>query len=285
MSRSLALLVLAAPLAASLLGCFGPRYARETYHESRAVEVVLRGRTDVSPGYDHPATISSVRMAHILASLEVRFDDQEEKHARTPVVPVEAVYPLGDLVSGALAEAEPSQEVVVEATFRSRTLKIFTEKEQTALVVYLKDDTLVVHVARVGFPVPKNPNDRLREPRPGEEYQDFRVLGSDAIRPIAKQAVAVDWRDPAFRRADAIRLRPGGRVERRTILLEEPAAVAPEAGPAGAPAPSAEAVDLSELSPEALRRLADLEEERRRGVIDEIEYRARRREILAEGRR
>ncbi len=108
-------------------------------------------------------------------------------------------------------------------------------------------------------------------------FQDFKVLRSRSITPIAPQAVAVDWRDSSFRRADAIRLGPGGQVKRRTVLLEEPEDEAPEEETP----PSEDTIDLSTVSPDALRELADLEEERRRGAIGEAEYQARRRKILA----
>jgi hypothetical protein len=258
-----------------LAGCFGPRYTRDTYYENRDITVTLRARQDVAVAYEHPAQISAVRLSHILASLDVRFADQEEKNARTPVIPLEAIYPLGELVSGALAEATPEQEVVVSAQVRSRTLKLFTEKSLTQFVTYMKNDQLVFHIARVDEPVSKNPRDRVTEPKPGTEYQDFKVVRSKSIVPIGPQSVAVEWRDPDFRKADAIRIGRGGELKRRTVLMEEPVEEAPDEAPA-----TGDAVDLSELGPDALRALADLEEERRSGVINEAEYVARRREIL-----
>jgi len=273
--RPVATLVGAAALAAAALalsGC-GPRYVRDTVYENRDVQIILRGRSGENPGYGHPATISAIRLTHILASLDVRFDDQEKKNARAPAIPVELVYELGELVSQALAKAGPSQEVVVMARRRERTLKLFTEIRLTSFVVQLKNDQLHVHLSRIDWPLPKNPNERVREPEPGKELMKFRVLPGKSIVPVGPQSVAVDWRDDVFRRADAIRLAPGGRVERRTILLEEP----PEQAPSAA---SGSAVDLSTLGPEALRELADLEEQRRSGAVGEAEYMARRRQIL-----
>jgi hypothetical protein len=283
MSRCPVLAVATLAAATLVAGCFGPRYARETYFENHEIEIVLRGRTDANPGYDHPATISAVRMSHILASLDVRFREDEKKNDRTPVIPIEAVYPLGELLSGAFAKAEPNQEVVVSAKIRTRTLKIFTDKQLHSFIAYMKGDRLIIHVARVGFTLPKNPNERVREPKLGSEYQDFRVLPGPAIHPVAKQVVSVEWRDDYFRKANALRLGPGGRVKRRTILLEEPAEEAPEAS-LEEPAEE-EAVTLPDLSPEALRALADLEEERRRGRISEADYQQRRDAILREAAR
>jgi hypothetical protein len=265
--------------ALALSSCLGPRYVRETYHEDRDVTITLRGRTDTNPGYEHPVQISAVRVSHILASLDVRFAGDEKKNARTPVVPLEAIYPLGQLVSGALAKAKPDQEVVVSAMIRSRKLKVFTEKTLTAFIVYMKNDQLVFHISRVGFAMPKNPNERIHEPKQGKTYQDFKVLRTKSIVPIAPQAVAVEWRHPDFRKADAVRVGRGGKIKRRTVLIEEAEEDVPDE------APDVDAVDLSTLTSDALRDLADLEDERRSGAIGEAEYVARRREILEKGAR
>jgi hypothetical protein len=261
----------------SLTGC-GARYVRETFFENRDIEVILRSRSGQDPGYDHPATISAIRLTHILASLDVRFDEQEKKNARTPAIPLDLLYVLGDLVSQALAKAAPSQEVVVMAQRRERTLKLFTEKRLTSFAVHLQNDQLHVQLSRIDWPMPKNPNERVREPEAGKEVMKFKVLPGRSIVPVAPQEVAIEWRDDVFRRADAVRLAPGGRVERRTILLEEPEDQAPQAAPG-------DAVDLSTLTPEALRQLADLEEQRSSGAIGEAEYLARRRQILERGKR
>lgn len=267
-------LVVAACGALVVAACGGPRYSREIFHESGDFKVVLRERTDLNPRYEHPVTISAVRLAHILASLDVRFDEDETKNARAPAVPVELVYPLGELLAQALAKASPAEDVVVDAERRTRQLKLFTSKKLTSLAVYLKNDQLFVHVARVDWDVPKNPNERIREPDVDKEFQSFKVLPGSGIVPVARQVVAVDWRREGFRRADAIRIRSGGRVERRTILMEEPPDEAPSALPE-------ETVDLGTLSPEALRALADLEEARRDGALSEAEYTAERRKILS----
>jgi hypothetical protein len=263
----------------ALAGCFGPHYVREPYYESRDVTITLRSRKGVRPAYDHPAQISAIRMSHILASLDVRFANQEKKNARTPVIGVDQIYPLGELVSKALQKATPDQAIVVSAQTRSRVLKLFTEKTLTQFIVYMKNDQLVFHIARVDSPVSKDPHDRITEPKLGEEYQDFKVIPGRSIVPIGRQAVAVEWRDPGFRRADAVRIGRGGQIKRRTVLMEEPEEEAPAA------APDESAVDLSKLDPEALRALADLEEQRRRGEIGEADYVARRREILEQAER
>ena len=57
--------------------------------------------------------------------------------------------------------------------------------------------------------------------------------------------------------------------------MESEAPVAEEAGPE--PAPEAR---IGDLSPEQLRALADLEEQRRDGAVTESDYRAQRARIL-----
>lgn len=272
--RSARTLLALAVLAAWATACGGPRYSRDIIHQSSGFEVTLRARTDVPPSYEHPVTISPVRLAHILASIDVRFDENEKKNARRGAVPVELIYPLGELIAKALAQADASQEVVVDARRKERKLKVFTTDLMTSVVVHMKGDLLYVHVARVDWPVPKNPNERIREADVRREHQAFKVLPSGGIVPAARQVVAVEWRRDSFRRADAVRIRSGGRVERRTILLEEPEEQAPKADPE-------DTLQIGDLSPEKLRALADLEEARRSGELGEAEYRSRRRKILA----
>ena len=88
---------------------------------------------------------------------------------------------------------------------------------------------------------------------------------------VDQQAVAVEWRDPIFQKPTRTRLTPGGKVVRRTILMES---LEDETDYGPRPQLS------DELSPEQLRALADLEEQRRSGNISEGQYNARRNRIL-----
>ena len=261
-------------LALATTAC-GPRYARVTIQDAGGLIVQLRaemqGDEAVDRGFAHPATISRARVTNILSRIDVRLESEKEA-AREPAIPAEFLYDLGDLVSAALAKADPSQEVVVRAIRKERRLGIFTEKYLTSFVTYVLGDDLYVHLSRVDDSLPKDSDDTIPEPWPNREVMPFKVLASDGIVPVGAQAVAVAWRDPLFRAPGQVRVGPGGKVLRREILLESPeveetATTTPEI--------------TGHLSPETLRALADLEELRRQGAISEAAYQERRRSILA----
>jgi hypothetical protein len=106
----------------------------------------------------------------------------------------------------------------------------------------------------------------------------FHVLPSEAMQSVGTQGVAADWRDPIFKQPTAVRMTATGQVVRRTILMES----APEKPAPGTPEAEDENVVGGKLAPETLRKLADLEEARRRGELTEGEYSARKRSILLE---
>jgi len=245
-------------------------------HSDDTTTVVLRAELrDGKPldrGFQHPATISGVRLAHMLAQIDVRVDEGDDALlSRKPAIPTELVYPLGDLLAKAFAKADPSQEVVVQALRRERRLGLFTQTFATSFVAFVGDDGLLhLQLSRLDWPVPKGEEDQLREPVPGREVMAFRVLASEGVDPTGHQSVAVDWRDERFRNPTTVRVGPGGKVTRRTVLMGEEAP-AEEPAPAGVELPS---------DPEALRALADLEEARRSGEITEAEYQRKRRALL-----
>jgi hypothetical protein len=260
--------------AAFLAGC-GTRYARVPVHEGDDASVVLRSELrDGKPlerGFAQPATISGVRIAHVLAQIDVRMDTGGDAPSeRKPAIPTDLVYPLGELLSQALAKADGTQEVVVQALRRERRLGLFTATFATSLVAFVgADERLHLQLFRLDWEVPKGREEELREPMPGREVMAFRVLASEGVEPTGHQSVAVDWRDERFRNPTTVRVGPGGKITRRTVLMEEEA---PAPDPAGA-------VELP-TDPDALRALADLEEARRSGAITEAEYQRRRRELL-----
>jgi len=271
--RVLVLVLLLAPL---WLGC-GARYVRTSVHASDLVQIDLRaeirsGET-VERHFDHPATISGIRLAHILSQIDVRLDVEEEGGKRKPAIETSLLYPLGDLLSEALAKAKSDQEVVVQAQRKEKRLGIFNQAYLTSFIAYVGgDDLLYVHFSRIDWPVPKGEREKIKEPVVGREVMSFRALPSEAIDNAGPQGVAVEWRDPVFRKASNIRVGPTGKVSRRTILMEageEPADQAPDLEAEKIPS-----------DPAALRALAELEEAREAGRITESEYRRQRKTIL-----
>ena len=254
----------------------GARYARVPLDDDESMRVVLRAELRdgkaVDRGFHHPATISGVRIAHMLAQIDVRVGASDgEKSERQAAIATELVYPLGDRLSAALAQADPSQEVVVQALRSERRLGLFTETFVTSFLAYVgPDDLLHLELSRLDQPVPKGSEDELREPVAGRELMAFRVLASEGVDPTGHQSVAIHWRDDRFRNPTNVRVGPGGKVTRRTVLMEDEAPAA-EAAPGAAQLPT---------DPASLRALADLEEGRRAGELTEAEYQRKRRALL-----
>jgi hypothetical protein len=267
--------VLLLGLALASAGC-GPRYARVPLVENDDTTVLLRAELrDGKPldrRFRHPATISGVRLAHMLAQIDVRVDTGDEKPSeRQPAIPTDLVYPLGDALSNAFAKADPSQEIVVQALRRERRLGLFTQAFATSFVAFVgEDDLLHLQLSRIDWPVPKGGEEELREPVAGREVMAFRVLASEGVDPTGHQSVAVHWQDDRFRNPTTVRVGPGGKMVRRTVLMEEETPAA-EPEPAGVALPT---------DPDTLRALADLEEARRSGAVTEAEYQRQRRALL-----
>ena len=263
--------VAALVLLAACLAC-GPRYERRPVEAPQGLEVFLRGQTRdgeiVDQGLDHPISISGVRTTHILAQIDVRDDD-----GRRPAIPTEVLYPLGDAVSRALGRAGPGEEVVVLLVRRERSL-IFTHEYLTTLILYVKDGDLIVHLRHLDDELERDARyDKLPEPWVHKTVTDsFRIVPGEGMTAVGPQDVSAYWRDPIFRKPRRIVVTGTGEVKRRTVLMESP----PEAEDGAEPPPET----TGELSPDALRALADLEEERRAGRITEGDYQARRRAIL-----
>jgi len=252
-------------------GCI-TRTVRQTVLDDGRNQVILRGEkrggAPVDRGFDHPLTISPTRMAHILSRIDVE-DDSGKKKERRPAIPTQTLYPLAEAVAKGLAEADESQEVVVQSVERTKRLGVFDRYYLTSLLVWAQDDLLHVQVARSDWEIPPRRRDRLPEPHAGEQEQSFRLLVDKGMSLSGPQSAVVDWRDPVFARPSRTRITPSGKVLRTTILMES----AEEA-----PAPRLDSA--SELTPAQLRALADLEEARMEGKLSEAAYAAERNRIL-----
>jgi hypothetical protein len=269
--RRAAALSLLLPLAATQVACV-TRSARTLAFKQDYTEVYLRsekkGMKTVPKGYEHPVYIAQVRMAHILSRIDLRRKDDQE---RVPAIPLETLFVIAEGASKALAEANPNQAVAVQSIRRDKHWGIFERQYLTSLLVYMKDGLLFVQISRSDWEIPRDHKLRLPETYVGEFPRDFRLVVERGMALADQQTAAVDWRDPIFKKPTRTRVTPTGRVVRRTILMESPEGEdETDYGP-----------ELSgELTPEQLRALADLEEERRSGSISESEYTSRRSQIL-----
>jgi hypothetical protein len=272
------MLRLAPLLALGLLfaGC-GPRLVTQDVFETGDgnISVKLRrlGGGEPGPrGYDHPVTVSDVRVAHILAQITHR-DEAGNVH---PTIRSVHVYPLAEGISEALAVASPDDEVVALVYSRGRRFGIFTYDRATAFRLTVRDPMLNIDFFAVEEKVEKEP--RERSPRSYETPAQLPEKAPKfALEPTKRQVargargVAIDWRDPFYGRPVSLTLR-GGRLKRRTILLEaEPEELAP-ANQEGYRSPILRSTQL-----EALDRL---DAERRNGQVSEEEFQRRRRLIL-----
>jgi hypothetical protein len=276
MKRAAAALLLAAACLA--LPACGPRYVRLPVYDQDGIRVDLRsekrGGGTVPRSFDHPVTISSIRVAHVLARLDVRMGS-EEGGDRVPAFPTVSLYKVGEEVSRALAKATPDQEVAVRAVRVEKRLGIFHSKYLTSFVAWMKGDDLVIHLSRVEWQVPKDSEDEIPEPFVDRVVQEFKVLSAEGVVPTGRQQVAVDWKNPEFREPTHVRVGPGGVLMRRTVLMETEAPAEGEEEEEKEPA-----ILPSDLPAETLRALADLQEQRVHGEISETTYHQKRRDLL-----
>ncbi len=258
-------------------GC-GPKLVTQDVFESGDgnVHVKLRRLVDggetVPWGYDHPVTVSDVRVAHIQAQITHR-DEEGNVH---PTIRSVHVYPLAEGISKALALASPDDEVVALAYSRERRFGIFTYDRATAFRITVQDPMLNIDFFAVEEKVEKDPRERS-----ARSYETPAKLPEKAPRfalePTKRQlargarGLAFDWRDPFYGRPVSLTLR-GGRLRRRTILMEaEPEELAP-ADQEGYRSPILRSAQLVALD--------RLDAERRNGQVSEEEFQRRRRLIL-----
>ena len=274
-ARGVALLAL---LATSVLasGCM-TKTIRTPVFEENFTEVYLRHEAragkPVDRGFSHPATIAPVRITNMLARIEVR---KEEEKDRLPAIGTDLLYPAGEGISRALAKADPSQSVIVMARERKRSMGVFTQDYLTSLIVWVEGDKIFIKLGSLDAPLSKNPNDKVPEPEFDKIVGKNRVVPSEGLNTEGPQVVSANWRDPIFKDTGVLHVRAGGKVVRRTVLMDSggEGEIPPEPL-SGAPAPPAG------LSSTALRALADLEDARRRGEVTEADYQSKRRQILA----
>jgi len=265
-------------------GCSTP--VREDVFNQPPVKVFLRSEKSwqfgplIEKDYDHPVTISPVRIAHILSRIDARVAGKRE-----PAIPTDMLYPIAEGVSRALTRAGSEQEVVVMAIRKKRHLGIFDTDFLTSFVAYVRGPQLFIHLARLEWEIPQREREKPPEPQVGAERMSFRVYPSEGMELVEKQGVAVSWRDEIFARPTRTKVLPTGKVVRKTILLESDVEAPPEGEVQEEVVDEVEPAPLppTGLSPQQLRALADLEEARQAGEITEAEYVAQQQEIMEGG--
>jgi hypothetical protein len=272
--RTAALALLSA-LALSATAC-GGRYVREEVYQDPEISVVLRsekrGRTVVARAYSHPATVSGLRVAHVLARIDVRMGS-EEGAERTPAFATAALYKVGEEVARALSKATPDQQVIVKAVRMEKRYGIFHARYLTSFATWMRGDDLVIHLSRVEWQLPKEDEETIPDVYVDRVAQDFKVLPAEGIVPTGDQELAADWRNPVFRDATHVKVGADGRLLRRQVLMEGDAEVDEDR----APTPAALPLDLPA---DTLRALAELQDRRTRGEISETTYHRERRDLL-----
>jgi len=277
-ARAAALLVAALLTAAvSLTGC-GPKLVRDRIYDAPTGRVELRHREQggevIAKSYSHPATISDVRIAHILASLLFEDDDKKQR----PVIRSADVYPLGEGIAKALEKATPNDEVAAAAFPVDRRLGIFSDERVTAFRCWLQGDDLRFEFFAIEAPLEKEGTKityrdwEIPSERPNNAPA-FTIVATPFSTRMGPDGVSVAWREDYFRKPVALGARDG-KGRRRTVLMELPEE---KAEGATAPAKSALPPGLSDLQ---IRALDEADTDRANGKITESEYQHRRRLIL-----
>jgi hypothetical protein len=275
--RALATVAILIAIAVLASGCI-TRSVRKTFYEDRSTRIVLvqqkRGGDVVERGYAHPMQIAPVRMAHILSRLDVRVESKDDIQ-RMPAIQTNALYEIADHLSRAFSQADSNQYLVVYYRRRNKRLGVFDENFLTSFLVFTEGDTMFLQFSKVEWEIPKGGRrEKLPEPKMDDETDAFRVVASKGAIVANPNAFLIDWGNPVFKKPTRTHIAPGGKIVRRTILMEAPEEVEPEDDETVETMPAS-------LSPATLRALADLEEERANGEVTEADYGARRRRILA----
>ncbi len=277
----------------------------------------LFGFKTLPRGFDQPIEISPARIEAILAGIQIdiRPEDDSPIRERRYAIPRKILPKVADGLSKAFAEAGPDQELVVLALRKQMQKGFFNRKYLTSFVAYVEGGELFIHLSRVDW---KTEEQRARAKLPYPEVDEvvmpFATVSTELYTTVGQQAVKVDWQSEAFGEAAIQQNIAGGRsgaapdespeagvTDSATTAPSEVDGAAPTAASSGAAATSgattvatpesgaatgaaadvgASPDTLRGLTPDILRRLADLEESRVAGRVDAIEYEMRRREIL-----
>jgi hypothetical protein len=266
-------LALATALLTVLVGC---ATSKKTVFEQGGTTAVLVSKRGGDTDYRHPITISPIRLSHVLSRIDVRTPVKDGQR-RVAGIPLESLELISTAVSSALREADHRQSVAVSSVRRSKRWGIFDKNYLTSFITYVRGDELYIHLSRSDWEIPPRREDNLPEPKIGVFPTSFRIVPGRAIELVDQQAVAVVWKDAIFKTPTRTRVGADGKLMRREILMESPE---DEPLPSASAPPEAEPIPTN-MSPESLRALADLEQRRLDGEISENRYHSERRRILA----
>lgn len=237
----------------------------------------VKGFTTQPQGYEHPAIISVERMAHILTAVEVETNTKGTKVLRQPAFHPDIVDKTAKAVAEALSKAGPDQDIAIQVIHKKMQLGVFNKKYLTSFIAYVKEGYLYLLLRRIEWLIPQSDLDgSLPKPRRDYSPMDFRVVAGDHLFYAGPQALEIDWQNPVFRFAYRLPGTTEGTKRRREILDSSAIPKAEQDKASGGD----KSVAIDELTPEQLRALADLEEDRREGRITELAYQRARRQLL-----
>lgn len=274
--RSIALATLAA-CATALASCA----TTTTILEQRGLTVKLLTERGDAVELNHPATIAPVRLAHILARIDIRLSAKDGQQ-RVPGFHIESLESISKGLAQGLREAGPNQRVIVYSIRREKRFGIFDTKYLTSFIAYVHGENLFVHLSRSEWEIPPRKKDNLPQPKIGKFPSRFRIFPGMAMKLVDQQSLAIAWRDDIFARPTRTRITPSGQMMRKTILMEslEPEFDSGPESDAVEEKPEVKPTIPAGISAKTLRELADLEERRQRGEIGEYDYERQRKKIL-----
>ena len=274
--KTIALAALVA-CAAALAGCT----TTTTIFEQKGTKVQLVSKRGENIELDHPVTIAPVRLAHILARIDIRLAVKEGQQ-RVPGFHIDSLEMISQALAQGLKEAGPKQRVVVYSIRTEKRFGIFDKKYLTSFIAYVHENDLFLHLSRSDWEIPARKKDRLPEPKIGKFPSKFRILPGTAMKMVDEQSLAIAWRNDIFARPTRTRVTPSGKMMRKTILMEseEPEVDYDTESDAVEEEPAEKLNIPAGISANTLRELADLEDRRQLGEISEYEYERERRRIL-----
>ena len=261
-------------------GC-AERFVRHQVIKNQKIEADLvrtvKGLTVQPKTYEHPAILSVPRLTNILNAIEVETPAKGGGELRQPAFHPAIVKSAAEALAQGLAEASPNEEVGISAIRKEKRLGLFHRKYLTSFLARIENDNLYIDLDRVEWVIPREKDGKkLPKPRHAPQPMKFRVVHGEHLYFAGSQVLEIDWQNDVFSQAYALPGTTEGAPKKREILLQ-------------APVPKAERDELDaenapvdELTPDQLRTLADLEEDRREGKITENAYQRARRALLRE---